>query len=474
MFSTVWQGSGRLVSRSAMALALTCIAGSALVAAPAMAASKKEEAPAAPKITLSKGFMPLYQTTAKAIDEAKKRANVLAAAKVLEDATNGYNAATTSAARKTASAQRDAALAALGETLSAEKAQLETAITGATTPDDKYVAGQLTAQLAVAAQDMPLLRRGYEAMLASGKYPAAEVPKLENAVGSIAYDSKDYAGARAHLGAALAAGYKGNNTEVLLADSYIRDNQVVQGLQLLLTAIESRKASGQPAPQDWYRTGLASAYRNKLLEQAGAFSMGLVEAYPTTENWAGAISVLRLVAKYPAQESLDLMRLMERTKSFSEGSDYAEYLQAADARRLPGEVLKVLDEGLASGKLAATDVFVTENRTIAQGRVAADKASLPQLEKDSRSAAASAATAMAGGDAFLSYDQPAKAEELYTIALGKAGADTPRILTRLGISQVDQGKYADAQSTFAKVTGVRQPMARLWSIYAGQKAKGGA
>ena len=46
----------------------------------------------------------------------------------------------------------------------------------------------------------------------------------------------------------------------------------------------------------------------------------------------------------------------------------------------------------------------------------------------------------------------------------------PLVLTRQGIAQVQQGKHADAQATFAKVTGVRQPIANLWGLYAAQKA----
>ena len=90
-------------------------------------------------------------------------------------------------------------------------------------------------------------------------------------------------------------------------------------------------------------------------------------------------------------------------------------------------------------------------------------------ERDARKASATEATVTGAADALLSYGEPANAEELYTIALGKPGADMPRVLTRLGIAQVDQGKYAAAQETFAKVTGKRQPIARLWSSYAASK-----
>jgi len=227
---------------------------------------------------------------------------------------------------------------------------------------------------------------------------------------------------------------------------------------------------GAAAPEDWIRKGIVVAYKGKLAQEAIGFSNKLVQGYPTKDNWALAIAVVRDMAQFQNQEQLDLMRLMERTGSWSEARDYFEYIQAADPRRLPAEAMKVIDLGISSGKLQSSDVSVADARSIASGRIAADKASLVGLERDARAANSSAATAMAGGDAFLSYGDAAKAEALYEIALTKPGADTPRLLTRLGIAQADLGKTAEAQATFAKVTGVRAPIAALWSAYAKSKA----
>ena len=58
---------------------------------------------------------------------------------------------------------------------------------------------------------------------------------------------------------------------------------------------------------------------------------------------------------------------------------------------------------------------------------------------------------------------------MYQIALSKPGVDGPRVLTRLGIAQTDLGKSAEAQATFAKVTGLRAPIATLWAAYAKSK-----
>ncbi len=244
-----------------------------------------------------------------------------------------------------------------------------------------------------------------------------------------------------------------------------------QGLTVLKQAIDYRNTTPNKAPAGWYRRGLGAAYKAQLLDKAAEFAMGLVQAYPTKDNWAGAITVVREIGKFPAQESLDLMRLMGRTNSYAEERDYIEYIQAADARRLPGEVLKVIEAGVASGKLRANEMFVSEARTIASGRIAADRASLPGLEREARAANATGVTVSGAADAFLSYGDAAKAEALYTIALAKPGADQARVLTRLGIAQLDQGNLAGAQATFARVpTGPRKPIAQLWGLYAAQKA----
>lgn len=428
MFPIFNRARTNLLSSGALAIALAfgAVGGAAIVAAPAVA----KEAP--PK--LSKAFMAIVgplQTELGAISKKPDPAAIASA-----------------------------------------RTKLDAAFAAASTPDDQFYAGQFAIQLGSAAKDSVLQRRGIEAALASGKLPAADVGKFNFYLGSIAFDQKDYATARTALTTAVQMGYKDNDAEVVLSESLIAENQSAQGLQVLAQAIDGKKAAGTLAPENWYRRGLGVAYKAKLLDQAQTFSTILVRDYPSSENWAGAIAVLRDVGKFQSQETLDLMRLVDRTDSFTESGDYIEYLQAADARRSPGEVLKILDKGMKAGKLSGSDMFVTDVKTQANARIAADKASLPGLERDARAASATGATAMAAGDAFISYDDPATAEAMYQIALTKPGVDAARILTRLGIAQTDQGKYADAQATFAKVEGVRKPIAQLWLIYVAQKLKG--
>lgn len=457
--------SVRLALGAAFALGM---AGAAPVAVlPALVAQKPAPAP---KIQLSKSFQPLYANMAKAVETAKARADVVAARANVATAQSALQQAR-GAARTQAQANYDAAVAALGGLLSAEKTQLDALFTSASAPDDSYGAGTLAISLGDLMKDTRTQRRGLEAMLGSGKVAPADAPRLQYFLGQFAFDMKDYAAARTALQAAISGGFTDNDIDGLLAEAYFAENQSAQGLAVLKQAIDRRNATTNKAPAGWYRRGLGIAYKAQLLDQAIAYSMGLVQAYPTNENWAGAITVVREIGKFAPQETLDLMRLMGRTNSYAEERDYVEYIQAADARRLPGEVMQVIEAGTAAGKLRANDQFVAEARTIASSRIAPDRASLPALERDARAPNATVATISGAADAFLSYGETAKAEELYGIALTKPGADTPRLLNRLGIAQFDQGKYADAQASFAKVTGSRQSIAQLWALYAAMKAR---
>lgn len=422
---------GGLISRSALGIALafgTVSAGMSL-ATPAMAA-KKDSGGA--KLKLSKGFQAVAVEAQKAIEAAKQ----------------GGDAA-------------DA------------KAKLEAARAAIENADDRMFFGSLAVGLGGHLKDNAIQRAGLQAMVDSGLADAAQLPRYHYFIGALAYEDKDYASAQKELQTAISLGHTGDNSEALLAESFLGDKKPQQGLAVLKAAIERQAATGSPAPEGWYRRGLGAAFSANQTADANWFAMGLVKAYPSAKNWGATLAVLREVSKFGPQETLDLMRLMDRTNSWTEERDFVEYIQAADPRRLPGEVLRVVQLGLTSGKLRANDTFVSDAKSQATARQSADKASLASYAADAKRANATEATVTGAADALLSYGEAGQAAELYQSALGKAGVDTARVLTRLGIAQLDQGDFAGAQATFAKVTGPRKAIADLWATYAAQRAKGG-
>lgn len=411
-------GASRLV------LAVALASGAALtMAAPAHAAKKKqEEQPAAAKTNYSKAFAAAYQPFA-----AKLNA---------------------------------------GGDLTPLKAEVAALQATATTTDDKYTAGQVTYNLGAKLKDMALQRQGVSMMIDSGSaLGGADRPGQIYAAAQLAYQDKDWATARTRAEQAVAAGYAGE-AELLIAETYFAQDQNAAGVDFLDKAIAKKVAAGQTVPDSWLKRGLAMAYEAKLGPQTGKFASMYAQYYPSKDSWGDAIAVQRNFNNYEGQELLDVLRLAQRVGALRSERDYVDYIEAADARRLPGETQRIIQAGIGANMLKAGDVYVAEARTTASGRVNADLADLPKLARDARAASATGSTLMAAGDTFLSYQKPAEAEEFYTLALTKSGVDTARILTRLGIAQLDQGKTGEAQATFAKVTGPRQSIAQLWALYA--------
>lgn len=442
-----------LISRVALAVAMAGGLAVALPATTAVAAPKKEKASG----SFSKEFAAAAADLDKAVSEANSNPTVKAAS-------DRAIAANDPAAKQAAAAEVDAALGGA-------EAKLATVTAAASTPMDKIKAGELTRNVGVLKGDPALQHKGLVMMINSGGAQPDMMGQLQYLAGVTAYQTGDYAGAIQYIKPAYDSGYRDQQGMIdrILADAYKRTNNSGAALQMAQTEIDRAKAAGTKPGESAIRTALQAAYDSKQAGAATDLSAQLVQNYPTADSWKAAFQVTRALNNLGAQENLDMMRLMARTNSLSSKGDYFSYIQDGDPRRNPGELLKIMEQGVSSGHLTSGEI--AEYRNLAQSRVTADRNSLASYERDARAGSATFATVNGAADAFLSYDQPAKAEELYKLALPKAGAEKDRVLTRLGIAQADQGKYQEAQSTFSQVTGAsRAPVAKLWSAYVQSKA----
>lgn len=438
-----------LISRAALALALsTGMAG--FVAVPAALAAKKEKAP---KIEFSKEFAAAAVELDKTMGTAKDDPAVTAASEKAR-------AAKTDAEKAAAAAQVDAALGGA-------KAQLAAAEAVATTSGDKIKLGELTRNYGVLTADPAMQNKGLKLMMESGAVQPEGLPQIQYMTGISAYQTANYAEAAQYLKMAKDGGYVDQQglLDRVLADAYKRTGNTGAALQVAQQEIDAAKAAGTKPSETALRTALQAAYDAKQAGPATDLAAMLAANYPSASSWSSSIAVVRAMSQLPGQENLDLMRLMMRTNAMSDKRDYLEYIENVDPRRFPGEALKVIDAGVASGKLTAGEV--AEARQVASGRISADKASLNGVTPSGN-----ANSVTATGDAFLSYDMPAKAEEFYTAALGKPGVETDKATLRLGIAQADQGKFAAAKQSFAKVGGTRAPIAKMWMAYVDSKSGG--
>lgn len=444
----------------AMAVALLCgsALGSTALVSPAYA---KEKAPKAAKENLSKPFLKVYPSMVPLInadpaDEAAIRALIpdLIAAASTDDDKNRTGSVLYSAGSKF----DDTALELQGLNMLIESGK----------NDDRL--GQL-------------YYAGYQTNLRAGNMPAAREWLIKSANSGYTFQGR--------LNDGTTKTVTPGDLRVMASETYFDDDQYEAGLADLYAWLMGLDAAGEPIQESWIRKGFATSFNNQLGPQAADFGRLFLKYYPSANVWSDAITVQNNFFTYDSQEQLDLLRLARRTGVLSPDridtskldADrvsalraslerlYLDYAEAADFRRLPGEVKSVLDQGIADGVLKANDVTVADWLNGANTRIASDKADLPALERDARSGT-SLATVVAAGDAFLSYGDMAKAEEFYAKALTLPGVDAPRILTRLGIAQTDLGKYDEAIATFGKVEGNRKQIAELWATYAAQKKAG--
>ena len=459
----------------ALAMALASFGAIGLVAAPAEAQKKNDKkADAAPKGPQpTKTFVPAYSELRTMLDVAGKRPDVLAAKAKVTETERTYRSARGRAAQDAARNQYDASVAGLNGLLAAEKAKTDELFTKVGNDADKFFAGQLAFTYGGLAVDKPMQRRALLTMIESGSVPAADVGKYNYYAAGFAFDLKDYAGAEASLKAAIAAGYNGNDVKGLLAEAQNYAGRPADALATIRQMVDSAVAAGQAPTADWLERAVLISYQSKSPD-APEWAIRRIEFFPTQLGWVAAGQILREKGNFGAMDSLDISRALDKAGALNSNTqsvqrEYIEYLQSAVGKvgvLYPGEVIKVASQGIRVAALQATDPFVRDAVAEANRRLAADKASLPGLEREARAPTATVKTVLIGADTFLSYDQADKAADLYQIALAKPGADVGGINLRLGIALFKQGKVAEAEAALAKVDGPRKGIAQLWTLVA--------
>jgi tetratricopeptide (TPR) repeat protein len=352
---------------------------------------------------------------------------------------------------------------------SSAKAMIPTVQASVQNNADKNTLGLALISLGTKTNDPALQKQGLQLALDSGLATPAQVGPFHFFLGKFDYDAKDYANARAQFQAALQAGYTENDPRPAIAETYFQSGQQAEGLTYLSSAIKQEQAAGKAIPSAWLLRGLQVAYQAKQAPQANEYAEMLVASDPSPKNWQAALQVVNAVDQLDGNGQLDLLRLMRQTGALKDQHDYLAYIDEADPMKLSTEVLAVIDEGIKSGVLSASDANVQKAKSVAQSREAANKAAAASIGQDARKAT-SGRLGIVAGDQYLSLGDYATAAEMYKLAADKGGDDASLAQVRLGIAQVKQGQLDAAKASFGKVTGARAPVAKMWLAYIASKS----
>jgi len=408
----------KLLSKAALGIALATGSISMMAAMPAQAQKKKKDEAKGPQFELSKEFR-AAMTPVDTAYKAQNWAGVLTAI--------------------------DAGEAA------------------ATTPDEKYVLNQYRLDAATKANDPNNQAKAIDAMLATGKVPAADVAKFHFFSGKFAKDRNDLARAESELAQAVQGGFTGVDLYLTQAQTYSALKKYPQALAALDQAIKSEEAAGKKPPEDWYKFGFGQAYKGNMGPEVLKWTMMHVKAYPSAENWRTALVMYRDTQKLGSKVELDLYRLMLASKALAGEKDHYDYAYIANQAGLPGEAKVALDNLKTTGSISSAGVNDLYKEV--SGKAAGDKASLAAEEKRA-GAAANGVNAANIANAYLGYGEYAKAASLFQTALTKGGVDADEVNTRLGIAFAMSGQKDQAKASFAKVQApARSGVAQLWTAW---------
>lgn len=342
---------------------------------------------------------------------------------------------------------------------------------GEKTPYEAFVINQMLAYVLAGAGDFGGAAKAYEAQIASGRLPAAEMGKALKNTTRLFYQVENYGKAAQYGNRYLTEVGPDAEIQLLVAQSYFVTKDYANTVKHISAAISTAERGGGRPDENWIR--ILHASKEGLNDRAGANEAleKLVQLYPKPDYWNDLLAGLLSGGGINDRLLLEVFRLKSATGLLRDADDYVEMAQVALLLGLPGEAQSVLEKGFAAKKLGG-DQRHQGLLSHAKGLAASDKASLGQQEGQA-SAAPKGEALVRLGEAYASYGQYDKAISAIERGIKKGGVDNltdARI--QLGRALVAAGRVQEGRATF-KLVETKGPLgkvARLWVIHSNRSS----
>ncbi len=343
--------------------------------------------------------------------------------------------------------------------------------------DDRYLLGSYLLNAGNKTSDDALKLEGYGILAENALTPNKNKALANYFRGMLLHNAGQKNEASAAFAASSQASVGSGQSEVNIADFYRKSNEHALAVEWMVRGIDKQAAAGQEVPDNWYSFlgSTANASGNAALIHRAMVE--IVSRSPRKDYLRDALTLYNRDNDLVNQETLDFLRLLRRQKALHSSRLYSEYVEMADARRYPAEVVAVLDEGFADGTISKSEVTFAESYNDAKSRMAGLRASFDQDERESLSSS-NGFLAMLTGDALFSFGEYARAQKMYEAAISKGGIvdndgrdQTDRARMRLAITKVNQGDIAGAKADFSAISSKhRKAIAEYWLATLGDSA----
>jgi hypothetical protein len=331
---------------------------------------------------------------------------------------------------------------------------------------DTFIINELRGFCAFRSGDNATASRAYEANLGSQYATKASMPGRVKSLMQINYSSRNYAKAIEYGKRAISNGYGDGDVYTLVAQSYYVQDDFKNTREFTGKWIADQEKRGQVPRQNALDLYLTSCLKLKDEACTSAGFEKLVSYYPNPDAWANLMTSLFKTGTESSM--LQTYRLATEVGAMRRGDDYTEMAQLALEQGIPGEAQAAIEAGFARKAFPTQRDIDRNNRLLATAKtkVAADKASLAQADREAAAGKAGDAD-LRVGQAYMSYGQYPQAVTAIQRGIAKGNvASLPSAQISLGLAQFKAGNKAEALKAFKAVKGDAnlERIAKLWSL----------
>lgn len=332
--------------------------------------------------------------------------------------------------------------------------------------DDKFIIATFQTKSALAANDLPGIQAGIDALQASGGADNADLALRYADLGKRYQQAKQNDQAAAAFERAIAI--DANSASALAMLAGIRDTQgrKADAVGLMEKSIAASKAKNQKVAEGNYKFAAKLAYDAKS-PTAAVITRGWVADYPSPQSWRDALRIYRDLNRPEGDAKIAILRLASAANALSGESDYHSFASELVANGNLAEAKGVLASARSAPNVDVNkQAFKELNAKVAKAptRAAIDASAQAAL-------AGSAAKAVVdAGDALYGVGAYAEAAAAYKVALGKSGADANQVNMRLGMALARAGDKGGAAAALNAVTGPQADIAKYWLVWVNPQA----
>ena len=338
------------------------------------------------------------------------------------------------------------------------------------TANETYLIEYTRGSAASSAGENDTTIKSFEAVIASGKAPAATQLKIIEALVGAHYRAREYAATNKWASRYLREGGTNQQIRTVLIQSYFQAGDFANSAKESLNDVQADEKAGRTPSEEKLQLLANSYLRQKNTNGYIATIEKLLNYYPKKSLWVDVIARLQKKPGFSDRFALDVYRLLLATGNLTATNDYMEMPQLALQAGYPGEAKKVVDEGYANGSLGKGAEVDRQKRLrdLVEKRVEENQKIVNGGE--------TVANAAKDGNAMVSlgYNLATSGQAAKGIAMMEAGikkGDLKRpddAKLRLGIALIQSGQKAKGVQVLKGVQGTdgAHDLANLWVIFA--------